>query len=191
MKILSTQRLYVTTREAWRDWLEKHHESEEEIWLIYYKKHSGRPRIPYDHAVEEALCYGWIDSTIQRLDENRFAQRFTPRRKGSNWSQLNLQRMRKLIKEAQMTAAGLAKIDPRLLKNAPSEREKRHLVVPASLTEALAGHPEAAACFASLAPSHRRHYSLWIASAKREETKARRVQEALRLLQQKQKLGLK
>jgi uncharacterized protein YdeI (YjbR/CyaY-like superfamily) len=123
--VKTTQTLYLATRAAWRDWLEKHHESEAAIWLIYYKKHSGRPRIPYDHAVEEALCYGWIDSTIQRLDEDRFAQRFTPRRKGSNWSQLNLQRMRKLIKEGRMTAVGLAKIDPRLLENAPPPREKK------------------------------------------------------------------
>src|SRR5580704_4649685 len=77
--------LHVTTRDEWRDWLAKHHASETEIWLIYHKKQSGQPRIPYDHAVEEALCFGWIDSIVKRIDDQKFAQKFTPRRDCENW----------------------------------------------------------------------------------------------------------
>jgi uncharacterized protein YdeI (YjbR/CyaY-like superfamily) len=70
--------LYVTSREEWRAWLTEHHQSETGVWLIYYKKQPGQPRIPYDHAVEEALCFGWIDSVVKRIDDARFAQKFTP-----------------------------------------------------------------------------------------------------------------
>jgi len=102
--------LYVTERKAWRSWLVKHHCNEKEIWLVYYKKHTGKPRIPYNDAVEEALCYGWIDSTVKRVDDERTAQRFTPRRENSPWSEMNRERARRLIKAGKMTGAGLAKI---------------------------------------------------------------------------------
>ena len=107
--------LYVTNRDEWRDWLAKHGQSETEVWLIYYKKDSGRPRIPYDDAVEEALCFGWIDSIVKRMDDEKFAQKFTPRRDSSRWSALNTQRVRKLMREGRMTEAGLAKLDLAML----------------------------------------------------------------------------
>src|SRR5919198_457561 len=103
--------LYVTSREEWRAWLTKHYESETEVWLIFYKKHTGRPRISYDHAVEEALCFGWIDSIVKRMDDEAFAQKFTPRRDSSRWSALNKRRVRTLMREGRMTEAGLAKVD--------------------------------------------------------------------------------
>jgi uncharacterized protein YdeI (YjbR/CyaY-like superfamily) len=102
--------LYVKNRDQWRKWLEKNHLKELEIWLIYYKKHSGKPRIPYNDAVEEALCFGWIDSTTKPVDEYSWAQRFTPRRKNSKLSELNKERVRRLIKAKKMTATGLERI---------------------------------------------------------------------------------
>src|SRR5438128_11402884 len=107
----SRKTLYVASRAEWRAWLAKHHQSETEVWLIYYKKPSGRPRIPYDDAVEEALCFGWIDSIVKRIDDAKFAQKFTPRKDWTKWSELNKRRVRKLIREGNMTEAGLAKID--------------------------------------------------------------------------------
>jgi uncharacterized protein YdeI (YjbR/CyaY-like superfamily) len=104
------QTLYVTERAAWRAWLAGHHGTEKEIWLVYYKKHTGKPRIPYNDAVEEALCYGWIDSTVKKADEERTAQRFSPRRQKSRLSEMNRERARRLIKAGKMTEAGLAKI---------------------------------------------------------------------------------
>ncbi|MFA6036461.1 MAG: YdeI/OmpD-associated family protein [Candidatus Micrarchaeia archaeon] len=99
--------LYVKDRKAWRAWLSKHYSTAKEIWLIYYKKASGKPRIPYNDAVEEALCFGWIDSTAKGIDSEKFAQRFSPRRRTSILSQLNKERVRKLIASKKMTAAGL------------------------------------------------------------------------------------
>lgn len=102
--------LYVPSRTAWRSWLSKHHTTEEEIWLVYYRKHTGRPRIPYNDAVEEALCYGWIDSTVKNLDAERFAQRFSPRKPRSRLSEMNKERIRRLLARNKMTAAGLAAV---------------------------------------------------------------------------------
>ena len=106
-----TKTLYVIERDEWRAWLAKHHDTEKDIWLIYYKKQSGEPRIPYNDAVEEALCFGWIDSTVKGIDENKYAQRFSPRKNGSNWSEMNKVRMRRLIEQGRMTPAGLSKFD--------------------------------------------------------------------------------
>src|SRR5947208_7737437 len=102
--------LYVKDRRQWRAWLARHHKTAPEIWLIYYKKHSGRPRIPYSDAVEEALCYGWIDSITKPVDEDRWAQRFSPRRPSSRLSAMNRERVRRLIAARRMTKAGLERI---------------------------------------------------------------------------------
>ncbi len=99
--------LYVINRKDWRSWLSKNHSKEKEIWLIYYKKASGKPRIPYNDAVEEALCFGWIDSTAKAIDDEKYAQRFTPRRKGSQFSQANREKVREMIARKKMTKAGL------------------------------------------------------------------------------------
>src|SRR5436853_1328059 len=100
--------LYVKGRREWRAWLARHHQTASEIWLIYYKKASGKPRIPYNDAVEEALCYGWIDSITKPLDERSWAQRFSPRKATSQLSPMNRERVRRLIKARRMTKAGLA-----------------------------------------------------------------------------------
>src|SRR5437867_3892694 len=106
------------TRKQWRSWLARNHRSASEIWLIYYKKDSGKPRIPYNAAVEEALCYGWIDSTVKRIDNERIAQRFSPRRKNSGLSEMNKERVRRLIKAKKMTRFGLESIRQHLDQNA-------------------------------------------------------------------------
>ena len=93
MKVSKT--LYITNRDDWRKWLEKNHDKEKEIWLIYYKKNTKKTRIPYDDAVEEALCFGWIDSTVKRLDEEKYAQKYTPRNTNRIWSELNKNEFRK------------------------------------------------------------------------------------------------
>ena len=102
--------LYVTDRKRWREWLRQHHTTEPEVWLVYYRKNSGKPCIPYDDAVEEAVCFGWIDSTVKKLDDERTAQRFTPRKPQSKWSELNKERARRLIECGRMRAAGFAKL---------------------------------------------------------------------------------
>lgn len=101
--------LYVKNREEWRAWLTKNYDREQEIWLIFYKKSSGKERIPYNESVEEALCFGWIDSIVKGIDDQKFAQRFSVRREKSNWSVLNKERVKRLIAQGRMTPAGLSK----------------------------------------------------------------------------------
>jgi uncharacterized protein YdeI (YjbR/CyaY-like superfamily) len=180
--------LYVTNRDEWRAWLEKHHSTEAEVWLVYYKKYSGRPRIPYDDAVEEALCFGWIDSNIQRIDDEKYAQKFTPRRVGSKWSELNKRRVAKLIEAGQMTEAGLSKVTVPLTQRA---QPKSDPVLPSSVKRALKRNKQAWDNFTKLAQSYRRSYIRWITAAKTEETRDRRVKEAVALLEKNQKLGMK
>ena len=192
MKISKT--LYVTSRDDWRAWLEKNHETEKEVWLVYYKKHTNQPRIPYDDAVEEALCFGWIDSIVQKIDDERYAQKFTPRRSGSKWSESNKRRVRKLLKEGKMNRAGLAKIGEGVLaaeEGAKSARKTKELVITSYLSEALRGNKKAWENFNDLAPSYRRQYVGWIATAKKEETRKKRIREALELLARNEKLGMK
>ena len=187
MKI--TETLYVTNRDDWRSWLEENHDSKGEIWLIYYKKHSGKPRIPYDDAVEEAICFGWIDSIIQKIDEEKFAQKFTPRMNTRNWSDANKKRIKKMLSMDKMTAAGLAKIHNSVdLEVSESKPEPD---MPTEFAEALDANDKAREFFNSLAPSYRKQYIGWISSGKREDTLRQRVEEAIELLEQNKKLGMK
>jgi uncharacterized protein YdeI (YjbR/CyaY-like superfamily) len=184
--------LYIHDRAAWRAWLEENHAREHEVWLVYYKKHTDRPRIPYDDAVEEALCFGWIDSTVRRLDEDSYLQRFTPRKRKSNWCESNVKRARKLIAEGLMTKAGLDAIGEGALDVEFAPRPKsKDTEVPRFVSDALKKTPKAWENFNALAPSYRREYVNWITQAKRDETRERRLREAARLLSENKKLGMK
>jgi uncharacterized protein YdeI (YjbR/CyaY-like superfamily) len=176
--------LYAASRNDWRAWLAKNGQSETELWLLFYKKHTGQPCVSYEHAVEEALCFGWIDSIVKRLDDDRYAQKFTPRRDGSQWSASNKRRLRKLLDEGRMTDAGLAKIDRALLEEQPAKPGAVEESVPADITRALMANTKAWKNFSGLAPSRRRAYVRLILDAKREETRERRVREVISRLEQ-------
>ena len=120
--------LYVTNRKDWRSWLRKNHNKEKEIWLIYYRKASGKQRILYNDAVDEALCYGWIDSIVKSIDKNKYAQRFTPRRLGSQISEMNKERMHRLIKQKRMTPNGIRAVEK--VFNLSKDKTKKHIVAP-------------------------------------------------------------
>ena len=185
---------YADSRKEWRTWLMKNYNKENEIWLVYYKRHTGKPRVAYNDAVEEALCFGWIDSNIQKIDNEKYAQKFTPRNSGSKWSELNISRMKRLIAEKKMTKVGLKKIDPELLKNkrpVKLQLEKKTLIIPGRISNALKVNRLAWENFNKLAPSYKRLYVLWLTSAKREETFRKRVLESISLLEQNRKLGMK
>lgn len=124
--------LYVTQRKDWRSWLQKNHDKQKEIWLVYYRKLSGKPRIPYNDAVEEALCYGWIDSILKRIDKEKFAQRFSPRRPNSNLSEMNKERIRRLIKKKKMTSIGL-----RAVSHAFDKNKEHKLIIASDILKAL------------------------------------------------------
>ena len=187
------KQLYVTDRDQWRDWLCEHHAAEAGIWLIFYKKATSKPTIEYDVAVEEALCFGWIDSIIKRIDAKKYVRKFTPRKDKSDWSKLNRKRVSKMIKAGRMTEAGLAKIKA-AKKNGCWNRDgktPRSLEMPSEFAETLARNKKAKGNFEKLSPTYRRHYLGWIAAAKRPETRRRRLDESIALLETGQKLGMK
>jgi uncharacterized protein YdeI (YjbR/CyaY-like superfamily) len=186
-----TQTFTAPDRETWRNWLAQNGTNETEIWLVYYKASSGKMSISYQDSLEEALCFGWVDSIIQKIDEEKYARKFTPRRKGSKWSELNKHLVAKLVREGRMTEAGLTKMDfP--LKEAQSSRPKRPaLPLPDWLKAGLMSSPQAWENFQKLAPSHQRNYIGWISDARKEETRQRRIQEAIARLERNETLGIK
>lgn len=181
-------KIFCKNRQEWRNWLENNHNSVKEIWLVYYKKHTKKPTVYYDEAVEEALCYGWIDSTVRTIDDEKYCQKYTPRNKKSNWSELNKSRARKLIDEGKMTSAGFAKLDGVNLNETNVEKT---LVLSPQFEQALKSNKPAWTYFNSLAPSHRKQYTEWIMSAKREETQIKRLSEAIIMLEKNLKPGMK
>jgi uncharacterized protein YdeI (YjbR/CyaY-like superfamily) len=169
--------LYFKTREDWRSWLEENHKRQDGIWFVFYKKISAKPSVLYNDAVEEALCFGWIDSKIKSVDEEHYIQWFTPRRSGSKWSELNISRVCKLIAEGKMKPAGLAAYEnavkmPESLKESGKNEVQ---VVPEDLTEALKSNTIAYENFKKFPPSSRRLYLLWLGDAKRPETRIARI----------------
>jgi len=187
------KQLYVTDRDEWRDWLSENHAAKASIWLVFYKKETSRPTIAYETAVEEAICFGWIDSIIKKIDAARYARKFTPRSDKSKWSPLNKKRANKMIRQGRMTEVGLAKIKTAKktgLWNKDS-RPQISLDIPPDFAKAMARNKKAKESFDKLAPSYRKHYIGWIAVAKRPETKKRRIAESIALLEQGKKLGLK
>jgi uncharacterized protein YdeI (YjbR/CyaY-like superfamily) len=191
--MIMKRELYVTNRDDWRAWLEKNHDAAKEVWLICYKKHSGKPGILYEASVEEALCFGWVDSIIRRLDDDRCARKFTPRKGASAWSESNKKRAEKMIRKGRMTKVGMIKIIEAQERGEWSRvREvSKELVVPSFIQKALAKNEKAHAFFRTLADSYKRQIVSWVSSAKKEETKARRLTEVISLLEKSQKLGLK
>ena len=166
----------------WRAWLEENHGRTEGIWFVNYKKATGKPRLEYDEAVEEALCFGWVDSKSNALDEERSMLWFAPRRPGSGWSGSNKERVERLIAGGRMTPAGLAKIEAAKQDGSWTALDAiEALEIPADLAQALAGYDSAAANFDTFPPSAKKNILTWIATAKKPETRARRVEETARL----------
>lgn len=176
------------SREQWRNWLRRHHDSETEIWLVFYKRHTGEKSVAYEDAVEEALCFGWIDSLVRRLDEDRYARKFTPRKPDSRWSTSNRQRYEKLKARGLLALSGRARAPTERSGDAP---QRSVSVMPSYIEEQLKTDARAWDHFQQLAPSYRRAYIAWIDSAKREQTKLKRLRQAVRLLAAGEKLGLK
>ncbi len=188
MRAKPIETLDVPSRKAWRRWLKQNHDSRSEIWLIFHKRHTGVVSLPYIDAVEEALCFGWIDSLVRRLDDARYARKFTPRKAESKWSTINRRRYADLKARGLLAAPGLRRPPTSLSGDAPRPNMR---ALPAYIEKALKTDARAWQYFGQLAPSYRRAYIGWIDSAKRDETKDRRLREALNLLAAGKKLGLK
>jgi len=194
ISIVEYKTLYVSDRDEWRRWLERNGEKEPVIWLIFYKKHSGKRSVLYSDAVEEALCFGWIDSILKRMDDERYIQKFTPRKEKSKWSVLNVRRVLDMISQGKMTEKGLALYryaEENGQLPAPDYKPKKDLVIPEFVADGLSANKKAGKNFNKLAPSYKRQHIMWIMDAKREETRARRLQELIGLLNAGKKPGLK
>jgi uncharacterized protein YdeI (YjbR/CyaY-like superfamily) len=178
--------------EEWRRWLHENHGEENEAWVVIQKVRSPHEGLGYEEAVDEAMCFGWIDGKMRRLNDHEFAQRFSPRRQRSIWSRINRDRAERLIEEGRMTGAGLRAVEEAKSngrwENAYTSREPPEM--PGDLLEALKGSPEAHRNFMGFPNSARFMYIHWINDAKRAETRARRIRRVVERAEQDKKPGI-
>lgn len=169
-------------RESWRRWLKKHYARTPGVWLVFNKKASGKPSVSYNDAVEEALCFGWIDSVVKRIDDARYEQLFTPRKAKSAWSQPNKERVARMIKARLMTPAGRSKIDAAKRDGSWSALDAVHsLTIPPELKKAFAANKSARDNFGQLSPGKKKVLLYLINNAKRPETRAKRVKQVVQI----------
>jgi len=193
------EQIYFDSRKSFRDWLEINHNKSLGIWMIFYKKRLNIKCIEYNEALEEALCFGWIDSIIKKVNDDQYVRKFTPRTNNSNWSDLNKKIVLSLIDKGKMTEDGLRKIDIYIKtgkvdwenESSKKDKEKKGFQIPDFIINEFAKNEPALTNFNNLARTYKRHYVLWITNAKREETILRRLSESIELLKKNRKLGLK
>lgn len=190
--------IYFNNRESFRCWLEKNFDKSSGIWMIFYKKNVNINCIKYNEALEESLCFGWIDSIIKKIDNEKYARKFTPRTNISKWSELNKKIVIDLMKKGRMTEEGLKKIDIYLKtgnvdwnNTGSNDKGTKEFNVPDFILEEFAENEPALTNFNNLAQTHKMHYILWIKNAKREETINKRLKESTELLKENKKLGLR
>lgn len=174
--------LDVTARAEWRAWLRRNYRTAKVVWLVFHKKHTGRPRVAYNDAVEEALAFGWIDSTIHRLDKDRYAQRFSPRRAGSAYSEPNLARLRAMAAKGKVAPDVLARVEP-LLTAKPVK-------VPPDILGALKSDPETWRNFRAFSDSYKRIRVAYVDHARvRPEEFAKRLRHLLKMTKANRLIG--
>lgn len=180
-------------RNKWRAWLKKNHATEKEIWLVYYKKHTGKQTILYRESVEEAICFGWIDGLKKRIDDEKYTHRFTIRRAKSKWSPLNISLAKKMIEEKKMTRFGLTFFEKRIAYDEEFIRSGSSIsgVLTPEIEQSLKNNKNAWNNFLKLTPSHKKQLIGWLMSAKKEITKQKRLKEVIDSLKQNRKLGMK
>lgn len=168
-------------REAWRAWLAKHHATHAEVWVIHYKKGSPREGLRYAEGVEEALCFGWIDSKMTSLDADRMAQRYSPRKPDSVWARSNIERVERLTAQGKMTPAGLAMVEEAQRRGTwqAAVTESDRLPLPDDLEQALRAEPAAWRAFSAFARSYWNQYIYWVQAAKRTPTRTKRIAEVV------------
>jgi uncharacterized protein YdeI (YjbR/CyaY-like superfamily) len=177
-------------RDEWRKWLEKNYRKEKEVWLVHYKKHVGKIGIQLEEAVEEALCFGWIDGKLRKVDKERFILRYSPRKANSVWSKLNRERVERLVKSGKMTAAGLSVIEEAKKRgswNQAYTNLKRDRI-PSNLRKALAEDKKALDNFQRFANSYRNMYIQWVKSAKTGKTRRERIEKVVKHASHNKKL---
>ena len=189
--------LFFMHRNSFRDWLKENHTQTEGIWMIFYKKHTKQKCIEYEAAVEEAICFGWIDSIVKKKDTDTYLRKFTPRSNYSNWSEINIERAKKMYKLGKIEPSGLNKIasytQSKKITYIPEQKEKQ-IISPENkvcFQNKLKEKPTALINFKNLSESEQKKYLGWIFSAKKKQTKEKRILEAISRLKANKKLGLK
>lgn len=173
------------SRQEWREWLSENYQRKDGLWLISYKKHTGKPRVDIGEAIDEAICYGWIDSKSRALDDERAMIWFAPRKPKTGWSRLNKERVERLIAEGQVAEPGLAKIEAAKADGSWYALDGVEAIeIPADLSAAFSQFEHAGANFDAFPRFTKRAILEWISNAKRPETRARRVEETARLAEQ-------
>ncbi|MBI5679351.1 MAG: YdeI/OmpD-associated family protein [Methanobacterium sp.] len=179
-KLDQFERFEAKNRKEWHNWLQQNHLTSPGIWLIYYKKGSGKPTVSYDGAVEEALSFGWIDSKVNALDKERYMQIFTPRKPGSIWSKLNKQRVEKLVNDGLMMPAGLKKVESAKKDGSYYFLDDiEALIIPEDLKEALNANELAKKHFEAFSDSVKKQILYWIKTAKRPQTRKNRIEKTV------------
>ena len=188
-----TKSFQAKSRKEWHDWLKKNHSTEKEIWLVYYKKHTGKQTISYRESVEEALCFGWIDGIKKRIDDERYTHKFTIRKSKSKWSPLNIRLAEKLIKRRKMTSFGLSYFKQKIeyYNDLIIDSASKEIALTPEIAQVLKRNEKAWSNFNKLAPGYKKQYIGWLVSAKKNETIQKRLKEAIILLEQNRKLGMK
>jgi len=181
--------IHPKNKEAWRIWLSKNHDKETKIGLIIWKKHTGKTTISHRESMDEAICFGWIDTTVKRLDENRYIRYFSRRNKNSSWSKNTLSYGKELIKKKKMTEAGMEFYKLGLKKKPLDHDLEKNPSIPKELKNALDKNKIAKNNFEKLAPSYRRSYMRWLMRAKRPETKEKRIEEIVKRSEKGLSLG--
>jgi len=185
MSTRQPETLDVPSAKGWRLWLKKNHLAKQEIWLVFHKATSGVPSISYEDALDEALAFGWIDSVIKKIDDEKYARKFSPRRPRSIWSKSNIGRVERLRQEGRMSKWGLEAFEKRTGEVSLLEKFNREkAVVPGDFEVALKNSEIAWSNFQKMAPGHRKRYLMWIADAKKPETRQKRIAEAVLLVAQ-------
>jgi uncharacterized protein YdeI (YjbR/CyaY-like superfamily) len=180
------RQIKVRSRKEWRAWLQRHHAKAAGVWLVFPKKATGLPTVSYNDAVEEALCFGWIDGLVNPIDETHYKQKFTPRQAKSAWAQSNKTRVARLIEQGLMTPAGLAAI-AMAKANGSWDRftAAESLVVPRELRKAINANARAKQHWPAFTESQRKTFLYWLANAKREETRAKRIAQIVAMAAKK------
>ncbi len=186
-----TKTYYAPTAADWRNWLAEHHAVESEVWLVFLKKDRSPDSLTYQQALDEALCYGWIDSIIQRIDDEKYARKFTPRQVTSNWSETNRRRAAALMRAGRMQPPGLAKANFPLPDESAPIPPRPQLTFTPDLEAIFQAHPLAWEYFLTQPAAVRRMNTGWVMSAKKEETRLRRLHELIDVMARRKPLGMK
>jgi len=191
------EQIHFKNQQSFRNWLKENHDKSNGIWMLYYKKHTKKTTIEYSDALNEALCFGWIDSIIKRVDEERYVRKFTPRKNTKNWSEVNKVKVMKLIEQERMTLAGLQKIDSYLKtgnidwstkSDHTDDRDVNN--PPEYICKVLKENPPAWEHFQAMTDSYKRNYIGWIENAKQDKTKQNRLNKVIERLKENLKPGL-